>query len=80
MARKDSVALSQQRLIQPQMLIEAELIPDVPEGMEDTKETAFQLQKDWHMYDLKDRSKSNGVPVLRREVDMIPQFLIQAEY
>lgn len=43
MARKDSVALSQQRLIQPQMLIEAELIPDVPEGMEDTKETAFQL-------------------------------------
>lgn len=46
MARKDSVALSQQRLIQPQMLIEAELITDVPEAMEDTKETAFRLQKD----------------------------------
>lgn len=31
-------------------------------------------------YDLKDRSKSSGVTVLRREVDMIPQFLIQEEY
>lgn len=38
--KKTSVALSQQRLIQSQMLIEAELISDVLEGMEDTKETA----------------------------------------